>query len=80
MLPQEAAEVGKGQEVCLGQQHCKNVILNTWTLIAVPFAIPLLQIVFFFQDLSWSESTKAPELTSHKSIAVLILCCFILKN
>lgn len=30
-----------------------------------PFPIPLLQIIFLLQDLSWSESTKAPGLTSH---------------
>lgn len=65
MISQEAAELGKGQEVCLDQQHCKNVILKTWTLMIAPFAILLLQIVFFLQDLSWPESTKPPGLTSH---------------
>lgn len=65
MLSQEAAELGKGQEVCLDQQSCKNVIYKTWTFMIVPFAIPLLQIVFFLQDLPWPESTKAPGLTSH---------------
>lgn len=33
--------------------------------MSAPLAIPLLQIVFFLQYLSWPESTKAPGLASH---------------